>query len=40
VSLVGENIDLDNLTYHLEDPMGILIALVSGHIAHNDLLPK
>jgi hypothetical protein len=31
VSLVGENINSGHLTYHLEDPRGILTALVSGH---------
>jgi hypothetical protein len=40
VSLVGENINLDNLTYHPKNPRGILTALICGHRAHNDLLPN
>jgi hypothetical protein len=31
VSLVGENVNSGDLTYHFEDPRGILTTLVSGH---------
>jgi hypothetical protein len=31
VSLVGEYVNSGHLTYHIEDPRGILIAQVSGH---------
>jgi hypothetical protein len=40
VRLVGENVNAGHLTNHLENPRGILTALVSGHEAHNDLLPN
>jgi hypothetical protein len=39
VRLVGENVNPGHLTNHLENPRGILTTLVSGHRAHNDLLP-
>jgi hypothetical protein len=38
--LVSENVNASHLTNHLEDPRGILTTLVSGHKAHNDLLPN
>jgi hypothetical protein len=38
--LVGENVNHGHLTNHLENPRGILTTLVSGHRAHNDLLPE
>jgi hypothetical protein len=31
VSLVGAYVNSGHLTYHFEDPRGILTALVSGH---------
>jgi hypothetical protein len=40
VSLVGENVNSGHLTYHPEDPRGILTALVSRYGAHYDLLPN
>jgi hypothetical protein len=40
VRLVGENVNSFHLTYHHEDPRGILTTLVCGHGAHNDLLPN
>jgi hypothetical protein len=40
VSLVGENVNLDNLTNHLKDPRSILATLLSGHRAHNNLFPN
>jgi hypothetical protein len=40
VRFVGENVNAGHLTNHLENPRGILTALVSGHRAHNDLLPN
>jgi hypothetical protein len=40
VRLIGENINSRHLTYHIEDPRGILTTLVCGHRAHNNLLPN
>jgi hypothetical protein len=40
VRLVGGNVNSGHLTYHLEDPRGILTTLVCGHGGHNDLLPN
>jgi hypothetical protein len=31
VSLVGANVNFGHLTYHPEDPRGILTTVVSGH---------
>jgi hypothetical protein len=40
VRLIGENVNSGHLTYHLENPRGILTTFVYGHGAHNDLLPN
>jgi hypothetical protein len=40
VRLIGENINSGNLTYHLENPRGILTTFVGGYGAYNDLLPN
>jgi hypothetical protein len=40
VMFIGENLNSGHLTNHLEDPRGLLITLVCGHGAHNNLLPN
>jgi hypothetical protein len=40
VRLIGENINLDNLTNHPKDPRSILATLVSGHRSHNNFFPN